>query len=166
MLRWRYDTGDTIRSSPVLGRAPRGDGRILYVGSANGELYALDARTGRRRWSFDTTPRDPVLRDRDDLNSSPALGRRGVYIGGEHGRLVFVPYDWCLRARRDRRCDRSPGEAFGAEPGADGVRHARRQHASRRPARARCPPPPRSPPACSCARWGRPWTPGSTPPRA
>ncbi len=112
-LRWRYDTGDTIRSSPVLGRAPRGDGRILYVGSANGELYALDARTGRRRWSFDTTPRHPVLRDRDDLNSSPALGRRGVYIGGEHGRLVFVPYDWCLRARRDRRCDRSPGEAFG-----------------------------------------------------
>jgi outer membrane protein assembly factor BamB len=113
VLRWRYDTGDTIRSSPVLGKAPRGSGRILYVGSANGELYALDARTGRRRWSFDTTPRDRELRDRDDLNSSPALGRRGVYIGGEHGRLVFVPYDWCLRARGDRRCNRTPGEAFG-----------------------------------------------------
>jgi outer membrane protein assembly factor BamB len=111
-LRWRYDTGDTIRSSPVLGRAATGDGRILYVGSANGELYALDARTGRRRWSFDTTPADRVLRDRNDLNSSPALGRRGVYIGGEHGRIVFVPYDWCLRAR-DRRCNRRPGEAFG-----------------------------------------------------
>jgi hypothetical protein len=113
-LRWRYDTGDTVRSSPVLGRAPRGGGRILYVGSANGALYALDARTGRRRWSFDTTPRDPALRDRNDLNSSPALGRRGIYIGGEHGRIVFVPYDWCLRARRDARCDRKPGEAFGA----------------------------------------------------
>jgi hypothetical protein len=112
-LRWRYDTGDTVRSSPVLGRAPRGKGEILYVGSANGDLYALDARTGRRRWSFDTTPRDPVLRDRDDLNASPALGRRGVYIGGEHGRIVFVPYDWCLRARGDRRCNRNPGEAFG-----------------------------------------------------
>ena len=111
-LRWRYDTGDTVRSSPVLGKAPDGDGRILYVGSANGELYALDARTGRRRWSFDTTPRDPVLQDRNDLNSSPALGRRGVYIGGEHGRIVFVPYDWCLR-HKDARCNRSPGEAFG-----------------------------------------------------
>ena len=66
------------------------------MGSANGNLYALDAGTGRRRWSFDTTPRDPVLKDRNDLNSSPALGRRGVYIGGEHGRIVFVPYDWCL----------------------------------------------------------------------
>ncbi len=112
-LRWRYDTGDTVRSSPVLGRAPSGKGRILYVGSANGRLYALDARTGRRRWSFDTTPRDPTLRDRNDLNSSPALGRRGVYIGGEHGRIVFVPYEWCLRTPRDPRCNRSPGEAFG-----------------------------------------------------
>jgi outer membrane protein assembly factor BamB len=112
VLRWRYDTGDTVRSSPVLGRAPSGTGRILYVGSANGQLYALDARTGRRRWSFDTTPRDPVLEDRNDLNSSPALGRRGVYIGGEHGRIVFVPYDWCLH-REDPRCDRNPRGAFG-----------------------------------------------------
>jgi outer membrane protein assembly factor BamB len=113
-LRWRYDTGDPIRSSPVLGRKPKGAGRILYVGSSNGVLYALDAQTGRRRWSYDTTPRDPVLRDRNDLNGSPALGRRGVYIGGEHGRLTFVPYDWCLRAPRDPRCDTRPGEAFAA----------------------------------------------------
>ncbi len=110
--RWRYDTGDVIRSSPVLGRAPHGSGRILYVGSAAGSLYALDARSGRRRWSYDTTPRHPMLRDRNDLNSSPALGRRGVYIGGEHGNITHVPYDWCLR-RRDPRCDGSPGEAFG-----------------------------------------------------
>jgi hypothetical protein len=109
--RWRYDTGEPVRSSPVLGRAPRGRGRILYVGSTGGSLYALDAESGRRRWSYDTTPRDPVLRDRNDLNSSPALGRRGVYIGGEHGLIVHVPYDWCLR-HRDRRCERRPGEAF------------------------------------------------------
>ncbi len=109
--RWRYDTGDTVRSSPVLGRAPRGGGRILYVGSSDGTLYALDAETGRRRWSYETTPNDPVLRDRNDLNGSPALGRRGVYIGGEHGLIVHVPYDWCLR-QRDSRCDRDPGEVF------------------------------------------------------
>jgi outer membrane protein assembly factor BamB len=111
-LLWRYDTGDPIRSSPVLGRKPRGGGRILYVGSSNGKLYALDAATGRRRWSFDTTPRNPALRDRNDLNGSPALGRRGVYIGGEHGRVWFVPYDYCLH-RRDARCDRRPGQEFG-----------------------------------------------------
>jgi outer membrane protein assembly factor BamB len=112
VLRWRFDTGDTVRSSPVLGKAPSGNGRILYVGSANGKLYAIDARTGRRRWSFDTTPRDRVLRDRNDLNSSPALGRRGIYIGGEHGRIVFVPYDWCLH-HRDPRCSRNPRSDLG-----------------------------------------------------
>jgi outer membrane protein assembly factor BamB len=109
---WRYDTGDPIRSSPVVGQGPRGAGQIVYVGSSNGRLYALDAATGKRRWSFDTTPRDPALRDRNDLNGSPALGRRGVYIGGEHGRVWFVPYDYCLH-RRDSRCDRRPGQDFG-----------------------------------------------------
>jgi outer membrane protein assembly factor BamB len=111
---WQYDTGDAVRSSPVLGLAPGGDGRIVYVGSSNGTLFALDAATGKRRWSFDGTPSDPALRDRNDMNASPALGRRGVYIGSESGSFWFVPYDWCLHAR-DRRCSTSPGEAFGGD---------------------------------------------------
>ena len=116
-LRWRYDTGDPIRSSPVLGLAQGGgDGQgrrqILYVGSSNGKLYALDAATGRRRWSFDTTPTDRVLRDRNDLNASPALGRTGIYIAGEHGYVDYVPYDYCLH-RRDPRCSTSPAQEFG-----------------------------------------------------
>ncbi len=111
-LRWRYDTGDPVRSSPVLGTGPSGHGQILYVGSSNGKLYALNASTGRRRWSFDTTPRDPALRDRNDLNASPALGRTGVYIAGEHGYVDYVPYDYCLH-RRDRRCSTNPAQEFG-----------------------------------------------------
>ncbi|MFN8161687.1 MAG: PQQ-binding-like beta-propeller repeat protein [Solirubrobacterales bacterium] len=112
-LLWRYDTGDPIRSSPAVGRKPGGKGDIVYFGSSNGKLYALDAATGRRRWSFDTTPAAGALRDRNDLNGSPALGRRGIYIGGEHGYLTYVPYDYCLH-RRDPRCDRSPGQEFGS----------------------------------------------------
>jgi outer membrane protein assembly factor BamB len=112
-LVWRYDTGDPIRSSPAVGRAPRGGGEIVYFGSANGKLYAIDGADGTRRWSYDATPGGRVLRDRDDLNSSPALGRRGVYIGGEHGHLIYVPYEWCLHAGRDtRRCETHPGEEF------------------------------------------------------
>ncbi len=112
-LRWRYDTGDPIRSSPVLGLAPGGGHReILYVGSSNGKLYALDAATGRRRWSYDTTPRDPILRDRNDLNASPALGRTGIYIAGEHGDIDYLPYDYCLH-RRDARCSTSRAQEFG-----------------------------------------------------
>lgn len=112
-LLWRYDTGDAVRSSPVLGAAPgRGYHDILYVGSSNGKLYALDATTGRRRWSYDTTPNNPLLRDRNDLNASPALGRTGVYIAGEDGYVDYVPYDYCLH-RRDPRCSTNPGEDLG-----------------------------------------------------
>jgi outer membrane protein assembly factor BamB len=112
-LRWRYDTGDPIRSSPTLGAKPAGErGRVLYVGSSNGKLYAIDTATGRRRWSYDTTPDDPVLRDRNDLNASPSLGRTGVYIAGEHGFVDYVPYDYCLH-RADRRCSTSPSQDLG-----------------------------------------------------
>ena len=112
-LRWRYDTGDPVRSSPVLGTAPGGRGQILYVGSSNGKLYALNAQTGRRRWSYDTTPHNPALRDRNDLNASPALGKTGVYIAGEDGYIDYVPYDYCLR-RRDARCSTNPAQEFGS----------------------------------------------------
>lgn len=113
---WRYDTGDPVRSSPVIGRAPNGDGKVVYVGSSNGVLYALDAETGRRRWSFDTTPRNQALSDRNDLNGSPALGHRGVYIGGEHGRVWFVPYDYCRHAD-NRRCVTDPRQEFNRDVG-------------------------------------------------
>ncbi len=112
-LLWRYETGDPLRSSPVVGRAPGGRGEIVYVGSSNGKLYAINADDGTRRWSYDTTPKSRLLRDRNDLNGSPALGRRGIYIGGEHGRLVYVPYEWCRRAGRGTsRCETDPGDEF------------------------------------------------------
>ncbi|MGZ4345407.1 MAG: outer membrane protein assembly factor BamB family protein [Solirubrobacteraceae bacterium] len=113
-LRWSYDTGEPIRSSPVLGPAPGAPGHdILYVGSSDGSVYALDANTGRRRWSYDTVRNDPILRDRHELNSSPALGRTGVYIGSEDGYLTYVPYDYCLH-RAEPRCSRDPGAPYPA----------------------------------------------------
>ncbi len=91
-LLWRYDTGAPIRSSPVLGRKPEGEaGWIVYFGAGNGKLYALDTATGRRRWSYDTTPDLAELRDRNDLNGSPALGPSGIVIGGEHGQSGTCP---------------------------------------------------------------------------
>jgi outer membrane protein assembly factor BamB len=109
---WTYDTGEPIRSSPVLEPAPAPERRdILYVGSSDGTLYALDADTGRRRWSFNTVSRDPILRDRHELNSSPALGRTGVYIGSEDGHLWYVPYDYCLHSSNPR-CATDPGEPY------------------------------------------------------
>jgi len=112
-LLWSYDTGAPVRSSPVVGQAPGpGHHEIIYVGSSNGTLYALNAATGRRRWSYDTTPSDPELSVRNNLNASPALGRTGVYIAGEDGYVYYVPYDYCLH-RPDPRCSTDPGSSLG-----------------------------------------------------
>ncbi len=108
-LLWRYDAGDPIRSSPALGKTPDGRGDIVYFGAGNGKLYALNAADGTRRWSFDTTPADPELADRNDLNGSPALGLTGVVIGGEHGDVWYLPYDYCLHSE-DTRCSVDPTE--------------------------------------------------------
>ncbi|MDR3574495.1 MAG: PQQ-binding-like beta-propeller repeat protein [Anaerolineaceae bacterium] len=118
-LIWRYDTGDPIRSSPVIGLAPNPGGtgiqktsEVVYFGCGNGKLYALNAADGSLRWSYDTTPADPELQDRNDLNGSPALGQNGIYIGGESGSLVYVPYDYCLHSS-DPRCATSNSDLPG-----------------------------------------------------
>ncbi|MFN2137580.1 MAG: PQQ-binding-like beta-propeller repeat protein [Candidatus Promineifilaceae bacterium] len=108
---WQYDTGAPIRSSPVIGMGGAGEaGHIVYVGNGDGTLFALDAWSGKRRWSFDTTAAGSALADRNDLNGSPALGKHGIYIGGEHGQLWYVPYDYPLHQTGDTRCCIDPGE--------------------------------------------------------
>ena len=102
-LLWKYDTGDPIRSSPALGKTPDGQGDIVYFGDGNGKLYALNAADGSPRWAFDTTSQSPELADRNDLNGSVALGKTGIYVGGEHGQLWYLPYDFCLHTQ-DARC--------------------------------------------------------------
>ena len=102
-LLWKYDTGDPIRSSPALGKAADGQGQIVYFGDGNGKLYALNAADGSLRWAFDTTSSQSELADRNDLNGSVALGKTGIYVGGEHGQLWYLPYDYCLHVS-DARC--------------------------------------------------------------
>jgi outer membrane protein assembly factor BamB len=102
-LLWKYDAGSPIRSSPTVGFSPEGE-EIIYFGCGDGRLYALNGFDGSLRWAYDTTPDDAELRDRNDLNGSPALGVNGIYIGGEHGFVSYVPYDYPLHAPNDPRC--------------------------------------------------------------
>jgi hypothetical protein len=94
-VRWTFDAGTPIRSSPAVDA----DGNI-YVGGGDGNLYVLRS-SGTLRFSM------RLISDvRNDLNSSPALGKDAVYIGGESGEMFSVPYDWCLRPENatDGRC--------------------------------------------------------------
>jgi outer membrane protein assembly factor BamB len=70
--KWTFMTGDTdpVDSSPSL--SP--DGKIVYIGGLDGNLYALDAKSGKKVW---------VATLGERIDSSPAVSPDGkaVYIG-------------------------------------------------------------------------------------
>lgn len=66
---------DYIASSPVLDRG------VVYVGSANGALFAVDAASGKERWRFMTD---------GPIRSTPALDETSVYVGSWDGHLYRV----------------------------------------------------------------------------
>ncbi len=66
ILKWSFPTGDRVYSSPAVV-----DG-IVYLGSDDGKVYALNASTGAETWSYTTGGR--VL-------GSPAVVDGVVYVG-------------------------------------------------------------------------------------
>lgn len=46
-IAWRLQTGGPVRSSPVVSQG------IVYVGSTDGKVYAVDAARGTVRWRYD-----------------------------------------------------------------------------------------------------------------
>ncbi|TAL36667.1 MAG: hypothetical protein EPN93_07525 [Spirochaetes bacterium] len=105
-IKWAFDTLEPIRSSPAVD----GNDRI-YVGSGEGRLFCLNAE-GTLRWAYLC-----IDEERNDLNSSPALGKTGVFIAGENGGVFFVPYDYPLGpiGKNDPRCTLGPGEVLSPE---------------------------------------------------
>ncbi len=114
-LRWRFDTGDEVRSTPAL------SGKTLYIGSYDGNLYALNAGKGTLAWKFATdagicgTPLphgDLVIFGSEDhtvyaidtkdkrvrwrfatggpVRSSPHAAGKHVYIGSDDGHLYAL----------------------------------------------------------------------------
>jgi outer membrane protein assembly factor BamB len=105
-IRWTFDARTPIRSSPAVDA----EGHV-YVGGGDGNLYVINP-DGSLRYAMKL-----IAQLRNDLNSSPALGRDAVYIGGESGEMFSVPYDWCLRPANasDTRCaTKSPAYPDGA----------------------------------------------------
>lgn len=66
--KWRFDSNGEVRSSPAV------SGGLVFFGSKDGYLYAVDSETGRSRWRFDLGGY-PV-------RSSPAVSNRTVFVGG------------------------------------------------------------------------------------
>ncbi|MBI3178696.1 MAG: PQQ-like beta-propeller repeat protein, partial [Deltaproteobacteria bacterium] len=50
---WKFPTADRIKSDPLLA------GGVLYVSSYDGHLYAVQAKSGQRLWSFPSQSEPP-----------------------------------------------------------------------------------------------------------
>ena len=72
---WTFQTGGRVRSSGAI------VGDIVYIGSADGNVYALDAQTGEKRWAFRTGA---------EVYSSPAVANGLVFVGSRDGRIYAL----------------------------------------------------------------------------
>ena len=71
-LYWRFETGDLVWSSPAVV-----DG-VVFVGSYDGNVYALEAASGARLWQ---------RRTGGGIWSSPAVVDGVVFVGSDDGEL-------------------------------------------------------------------------------
>ena len=75
LVRWRFDSGGFIASKPAVA-----DERVVF-GSQDQNVYALDARSGKRLWAFETGR---------IVFSSPVVQDGVVYIGSNDGSLYAL----------------------------------------------------------------------------
>jgi eukaryotic-like serine/threonine-protein kinase len=74
-VRWRFHAGGSMVSSPVV------SGGVVYVGSGDGNLYALRQTDGTVIWRYTT---------QGDVTSSPAVFDRAVFFASTDGFVYAV----------------------------------------------------------------------------
>jgi len=75
---WRFATGHAVVASPVVA-----DGNV-YVGSTDGNLYALDATSGEELWRFEATA---------GITSSAAVSADTVFFQAEDNKIYAIHRD-------------------------------------------------------------------------
>jgi outer membrane protein assembly factor BamB len=83
VVAWDADTGKELwrlRSAPIES-SPLLHGKRLFVGSWDHNVYALNAKTGRKIWSFQTD---------DQVNTSAAYWKGRIFIGSDGGTLYAL----------------------------------------------------------------------------
>jgi outer membrane protein assembly factor BamB len=70
MQRWRFYAGPNVTSSPAVING------VVYFGSGNGSVFAVDEVTGLLKWSYTTGA---------NVESSPAVSGGIVYVGSNDG---------------------------------------------------------------------------------
>ena len=75
---WHKQTGGAVRSSPVIA------GGIVVIGSADGNLYALDADTGHEKWRFSAD---------SAVMSTAAIASGRVFFSSRAGTFYAVKFE-------------------------------------------------------------------------
>jgi eukaryotic-like serine/threonine-protein kinase len=92
-IKWTFHTGGEMISSPAIAN------RVIYVGSNDGNLYAIDEETGSEKWRFSTHAR---------ITSSPAVANGLVYCSSYDGSFFAIDaisgvLKWKFRIAGERR---------------------------------------------------------------
>ena len=74
-VKWKFHTGGMVIGSPAV------SGGVIYFGSTDGNLYAVNAESGTLKWKFETKSRIP---------SSPAVSRGSVYFAAYDGAFYAI----------------------------------------------------------------------------
>jgi eukaryotic-like serine/threonine-protein kinase len=74
-VKWKFHTSGQVISSPAI------FGGIVFVGSTDGKLYAIDHESGVLKWKFETKNR---------ITSSPEVSEGLVYFGAYDGNFYAV----------------------------------------------------------------------------
>jgi len=74
-VKWKFTTGKRIVSSPVLSEG------VIYFGSDDNNVYAVDAETGKQKWKFVTQGPVPC---------SPAVAGGMVYFASYDGKFYAL----------------------------------------------------------------------------
>src|SRR5688572_10690391 len=72
--RWVFKCGDAVEGAPAVA------GGVVYVGSLDKHLYALDLATGKQKWKVKLGP----------FKASPSVKGDRVYIGDLDGKFYCV----------------------------------------------------------------------------
>jgi outer membrane protein assembly factor BamB len=72
--RWQFKTGDQIEGAPAI------VGGVVYVGSYDEHLYALELATGAQKWKTKLGP----------IKAAPAVKGDAVYVGDADGKFYCV----------------------------------------------------------------------------
>src|SRR6185312_13411925 len=75
--KWTFKTEGPIIGSPAIAEG------VVYIGSTDGNLYAVDQETGKQKWKFKTFASRQVT-------SSPTIANGLVYFGGFDGSLYAI----------------------------------------------------------------------------